>query len=160
MHPQYTPAQVARFWMKVALEAAQSPGDCWLWEAGTNNVGYGRFAVTKHMLVSAHRFSWELANGPIPEGMCVLHRCDVRACVNPAHLFLGTRGDNNRDAVSKGRQARGERHGIARLTAEKARTIRTRYAAGEGSMHDLAVEYGVTDVSVFNVVHRRTWREA
>ena len=160
MQHQYTPAQVARFWMKVALEAAQSPGDCWLWEASTNGVGYGRFAVTKHMLVSAHRFSWELANGPIPDGMSVLHRCDVRRCVNPAHLFLGTRADNARDMVSKDRHAKGERHGIARLTAADARTIRVYYAAGGVSMHDLALRYGVSDVTIFNVVNWKTWKRA
>lgn len=155
MHPQYTPAVLARFWSHV-----DQSGDCWLWTRATNGVGYGRFAVTKGNIVSTHRFSWEVANGAIPEGQSVLHRCDVRHCVNPAHLFLGSRADNARDMVEKGRNARGEQHGIARLTAADARAIRDRYAAGGVSMHDLAAQYGVTDVTVFNVVHRRTWRDA
>lgn len=81
----------------------KTPG-CWLWQGGTSG-GYGlitdRIGSGKNALT--HRLAWELAYGPIPRGLCVLHSCDVRNCVYPEHLFLGTKGDNNRDCIRKGR---------------------------------------------------------
>ena len=76
-------------------------GKCWDWQ-GAICVGYGTIG-NKYKYRGAHRYSWELSNGPIPKGLCVLHKCDNRRCVNPDHLFLGTKGDNNRDRVKKGR---------------------------------------------------------
>lgn len=77
---------------------------CWLWKHGTHKFGYGFF---KHAgEVTAHRVSWVLHNGPIPDGMHVLHRCDVPQCVNPDHLFLGTHTDNMKDCARKGRTQR------------------------------------------------------
>lgn len=87
----------ARFWAKV-----DKTGDCWVWTAATNPKGYGQFYVEGMRL--AHRVSWILAHGPIPDDLCVLHRCDHPPCVNPAHLFLGTYADNNHDRDAKGRQ--------------------------------------------------------
>ena len=81
----------------------RGPG-CWGWIGATSS-GYGRLGRggRGEGLVYAHRLSWELRNGPIPEGMCVLHRCDNPPCSNPDHLFLGTKADNNRDMSVKGR---------------------------------------------------------
>jgi hypothetical protein len=89
-----------RFWSKV-----DRTGDCWLWVAHRNAQGYGQFATGGHhgAQVSAHRFAWELTNGPVPDGMFVLHHCDNPPCVRPDHLFLGTQRDNVLDAWSKGR---------------------------------------------------------
>lgn len=75
---------------------------CFLWLRGKNNMGYGQLFV-KGKMVLAHRRAWELENGPIPEGTCVLHSCDTPLCVNPRHLFLGTMKDNQQDSASKGR---------------------------------------------------------
>lgn len=90
-----------RFWSKV-----KKTETCWVWTAGTFKYrnGYGQFRVRRgDPPAYAHRFAWELVNGPIPQGLHVLHRCDNPPCVNPAHLFLGTQIDNYRDMVSKGR---------------------------------------------------------
>jgi len=83
---------------------------CWLWTASKNASGYGQFmpSVPNPSPMLAHRASWELHNGPVPDGACVLHRCDVRHCVNPAHLFLGTKRDNTQDMLFKGRDSGGQ----------------------------------------------------
>lgn len=86
----------ARFWAKVTKTET-----CWLW-AGAKAAGYGVIRRSRRS-IKAHRYTWELTNGPIPDGLFACHTCDVRACVNPAHLFLGTNGDNQRDSVAKGR---------------------------------------------------------
>ena len=82
--------------------------DCWLWTGGISHSGYGNFWYNGRSL-SAHRASYQFNFGPIPEGKFVLHKCDVKICVNPMHLFLGTTDDNMADMVAKGRQAHGEK---------------------------------------------------
>jgi hypothetical protein len=92
-------------------------GGCWLWSNAPNAYGYGQVKVDGRFLM-AHRLSYEHHNGPVGDGLLVLHKCDVRACVNPDHLFVGTHKDNAIDAVNKGRWVdnRGERHGMAKLS--------------------------------------------
>jgi hypothetical protein len=80
----------------------RDPSGCWLWTAGMGRGGYGAYAIFQRQL-GAHRASWQIYRGEIPDGLWVLHKCDVRNCVNPDHLFLGTPTDNNRDTVQKGR---------------------------------------------------------
>jgi hypothetical protein len=107
--------------------------------------------------IGAHRYSFILAHGSIPDSAGILHRCDNPPCVNPAHLYAGTQKSNMADAALRQRLPRGERHYQAKLTAESVRVIRLRHAAGE-TMAALALEFGVCRVSVFSVVHGETWK--
>lgn len=75
---------------------------CWIWMSSLSDRGYGQLTI-KNKTIYAHRFSWELHNGPIPEGLLVCHHCDTPLCVNPDHLFVGTQKDNILDAMRKGR---------------------------------------------------------
>lgn len=88
---------------------------CWLWTGTLNDHGYGRIGVFvngKHRMVYAHRFAWEMENGPIPPGLCCLHRCDVPSCCNHSHMFLGTKQDNQIDMAKKWRGRRHRRTGL------------------------------------------------
>jgi len=87
-----------RFWAKV-----DKTDSCWVWTGATLRRGYGQIRIPVKKAKQAHRLSWEIHNGPIPDGMLVCHKCDNPPCVNPAHLFLGTQSDNNKDCVRKGR---------------------------------------------------------
>lgn len=94
-----------RFWPKVDKKG---PAECWLWTAATLGSGYGQLGSDHKEERLAHRISWELANGSkIPDGACVLHSCDTPACVNPAHLRLGTHAENTKDKMSRGRHRHG-----------------------------------------------------
>ncbi len=129
---------------------------CWLWTAHTNGGGYGTFKIAGRQVL-AHRVSWTHYVGPIQDDLRVLHRCDVRSCVNPAHLFLGTLSDNMRDMVAKGRQvlgAVGEQQWKARLTAAQVLAIRADTRPGPA----IAREYGVCTSTVFRVRRRNGWR--
>lgn len=141
-----------RFWSKVER---RGPDECWLWQASLYPRGYGQFWLDGAMHGS-HRISYVLANGPIPNGLCVCHACDVRSCVNPRHLFLGTQADNMADKVAKGRTPilRGERNGRAKLTAVQVEEIRLSTA----SRAELARRYGVTQAAIGKIVRRESWR--
>lgn len=108
--PQYIPKDIARFWAKVKFRIM--PDQCWEWAASKFKNDYGKFRHSGKTLYT-HRVSWELTNGAIPDGLCVLHECDNPACVNPSHLFLGTQLDNIRDRHNKKRDVDwyGIRHG-------------------------------------------------
>lgn len=100
---------ILRFWSHV-----DKSGGCWIWLAGCGSGGYGKAHIRGVGGVPAHRASWMITNGPIPAGMFVCHHCDVRNCVNPAQLFLGTQRDNIRDASEKGRLITGDQHHMRR----------------------------------------------
>ena len=125
----------------------------------TNGVGgYGRRYV-RGVQRSAHRATWKEAHGPIPDGMCVLHRCDNPPCDELLHLFLGTQADNMADKVAKGRQAHTK--GAAKITVVVAREIRDRYDGGRGERQAaLAQEYGLTQSNVSAITTGKSWPEA
>ncbi len=152
-----------RFWAKVE----KCPDDgCWQWTGTVTRHGYGqiRYASDGWKNASAHRVSWELANGPIPRaaghhGICVLHRCDNRRCVRPSHLFLGTVTDNNRDRSQKGRSRqplRGEDSNLSKYSAAFITSIRLRAASGERQC-DIARSTGLHKNYVGLIVRRLRW---
>ena len=141
-----------RFYEKVD---AGPGGGCHLWMASTTSEGYGQLWVGDKN-IGAHRIAWELRNGPIPDGLCVLHTCDRRECVNPNHMFLGTRADNAEDRDAKGRHkpGRGERHGNSKLTEADVRAIRA-----DPRLHrEIAVDYETNRSNVGSIKRRNTWR--
>ena len=139
----------------------RDPGECWLWTGHVDLDGYGVLVLVwrPKQEIKAHRAAYMLWSGAIPDGMCVCHACDVRLCCNPAHLFLGSRADNNRDRDQKGRNSAlsGESHRSAKLNWKKVAEIRQRRTNGEG-VTALAKDYGVAYQVIQAVVARRTWR--
>lgn len=142
---------------KARFEAKYLPepmSGCWLWTAAYfKSSGYGAFNVDGHKIDCAHRASWRLHRGEIPTGMFVCHRCDVRECVNPDHLFLGTQAQNIADCIDKDRFPMLERHGGAKLNADTVRAIR----ASTGRPVDAAKRFGVTANHVRMIRSRQIW---
>lgn len=132
-------------------------GGCWLWSGAQDTSGYG-LALQYGKPKTTHRLMWERTNGPIPKGLCVCHKCDVRACVNPDHLFLGTVADNNADKDGKGRANHplGEKCANAKLNPDLVREIRARVAAGE-EHRPLGKEYGVAHSQIGRIARREIW---
>lgn len=115
--------------------------------------GYGRIMINR-VKYGAHRLAYELANGPIPDGYVVRHKCDNPSCINPSHLEVGTQADNIKDKVTRGRQALGSSIGVSKITEEIVRDIRS--SGLKVSL--LAERYGVSTVSIRNILRRKTWR--
>lgn len=129
---------------------------CWLWAGQSNSRGYGRMWVDGKRLL-AHRLAYTLYRGAIPRGLCVCHRCDVRACVNPRHLFLGTRSDNMRDASRKGRVFRpyGERSGRSKVSDAARVQIAKLYLSGQLNQPQLAHRYGLHNSQASRIIKAR-----
>lgn len=143
------------FWPKVARDDVSG---CWIWKGTKNTMGYGRFRVVPQgRSVAAHRMMYQLTKGPIPDGMCVLHRCDNPSCVNPACLEVGTSAKNSRQMVERGRSAKGSRHGSAVLTREIVRQIRHLSDNGLKSQRRMAEIFGVSQRAIGFVCRRETW---
>lgn len=132
-------------------------GECLLYLGGNNGKGYGVIGDEQRRSRYVHRVMYEHAVGPIPAHAEVCHRCDVRNCVRPEHLYLGTHQDNVADCVGKGRHKRGEMEPHAKLTVNKVRDIRARVASGE-RRRDLATEYGVCVQTIDFVITRKRWK--
>lgn len=149
----------ARFW---AMVRKDEPHRCWVWTGAKNAFGYGQ---TRYVTSSgkaeqkAHRVSWILANGEIPEGRLVLHECDNASCVNPAHLHLGSNKTNADEREARGRQyhPKGTRHYRAKLTERDIVTIRRAVACGAEPVA-IAPNYGVTKRCIELIVRRVNWK--
>lgn len=132
---------------------------CWLWTGAVKELGYGVIGLghREDGTAKAHRVAYQLYKGDIPQGMNVLHSCDLPCCVNPAHLRLGTLSDNSRDCVSRGRHKipnnRGERATWAKLNAEKVAQIKKRELAGTA----YAKLYGVSKSTIYQIWSGRNW---
>ena len=165
VHGQAGASLEDRFWARVKRAAG-----CWFWQGSRNATDYGLIypgRKSKRSLL-AHRVSWEIHNGPIPNGLHVLHHCDTPPCVNPEHVFLGTQTDNNADRDAKGRGNIGAKNGAAVLKAGQVREILRRYDNRDprpstrkwrnpDGVTAIAEDYGVDTVTVFDIVHRKTW---
>ena len=162
-----TPAQkaqrrTARFWSRVDRSAG---GDaCWPWLGGRDQDGYGTFYVGTVANGRAHRLSWEFLHGPVPAGLFVCHKCDNPPCVNPAHLFVGTVKDNNRDRANKGRHGwfvpaprKGAAQHASKLTDSDVIDIRTLRTMGARAC-DLRREFGISGNTLYGILNRKGWR--
>lgn len=141
------------------IDIPENPNDCWIWKGHKNNQGYGQFDIhTKKW--AAHRLSYTIFIGNIPKGMFILHRCDIPACVNPSHLFLGTQKDNMLDAQSKNRlfipNSRGEQNGRNKLTEQDIYDIREMIEQGY-YLREIADKFGVGISTIFDIKSGKNW---
>jgi predicted DNA-binding protein (UPF0251 family) len=155
------------------LDRSGGPDACWPWKEGISGNGYGKvYDEATGKTISVHRAAWERENGPVPAGLKVLHHCDVRACGNVRHLFLGTDADNMADRDAKGRQASGDRNGMrlhpdrrpkgekngqSKLTVTEVEAIRRGLTAGYPKAK-LARRFGVSDATVHAIGRGEVWR--
>lgn len=133
---------------------------CWEWQKYKNKLGYGQICYMGKQL-KAHRVSWIVFKGPIPDGMCVLHKCDNPRCINPVHLFLGSMKDNVQDMINKGRHDYGMPIGIkawhAKLTDEDVLWIRQQEYSWK-KCEEIAEKFGMSAFTIYNVFKRKTWK--
>lgn len=154
-----------RFWGLV-----EKTDTCWIWKGHLGNHGYGVFSVAAGRFQTAHRLAWEFHHGkPVPDGLCVLHNCpggDNRACVNPGHLWIGTRKDNNWDKALKGRSGKGipclnlagEKHPGAKLTNEQVLEIRRLHTVEGIGAYRLGKQFGVSKPTVQRILRGKNWK--
>jgi len=143
------------FWSKVDKQ-----NDCWLWTGGISKSGYGNYRNN-----GAHRYSYQITFGDIPKGMVVMHKCDVKICVNPDHLSIGTHKDNSKDMVTKNRHKdwRGERHGNHKVTEQDVLYIRKHYKPGinqtyPSNVPELALQFNISKGSIRQIVRFERWK--
>lgn len=158
MTVQYPPQFLARFWAAVDKNGPIHPvvGQCWVWTG--YSVRYGRIKLGEKNVL-AHIASYRIHHGT-SSGYRVLHKCDIPICVNPEHLFLGTQADNVRDRNSKGRQAKHERVGSAKLTKRKVLLARRLFVWGHPRLgyRGLGVRFGVCREAMKRAILEVTWK--
>lgn len=139
-----------RFWSKVEK---RSSNECWEWK-GTLSHGYGYFLIKWRRAIAAHRMSYVICKGPIPEKIFVCHRCDNPKCVNPNHLFLGTHTDNMQDGWSKDRFPYGEMHSKSKLSSDQV--MRIREIGTSMTQLKIAKMFGVSRGHISEIIHLKT----
>lgn len=161
--------ELERFWDKV-----KKTDSCWIWIGAKANNGYGALhrSGNHSKIIRAHRLSWEVHFGPIPEGLEVLHRCDNPPCVRPDHLHLGTQADNHKDRVAHGIRLLGEKNPMAKLSPATIEAIRSEYIPRTsgcpkgydpqqgplvGSQQYLAQKFGLRRSTIYKIVKRQRW---
>jgi hypothetical protein len=151
-----SPTEIYRFFQKVAR--SDGPNACWPWKGKPSENGYGIFTF-KGKSYKAHRIAYYLEYAHIKTELMVLHKCDVRLCCNPAHLYQGHAKQNTQDAVRRGRHTRmyGEQNGKAKLTKSQVKAIRKRYRQGGVTQKSLARDYGVSETTIFYVCSGERW---
>jgi len=135
---------------KRLLSKVNKTESCWLWTGAMNSAGYGLFSFEGKEAL-AHRFSYRLFTGEIPDGLVILHSCDVRECINPEHLSVGTHTENMEDCLAKGRHNSQLSNFLDHT--QKAE-IRIKYLQNKVSMDKLASEYGVAKTTIFRAIHK------
>jgi hypothetical protein len=131
---------------------------CRRWLAAVTAKGYGKFGVGSK-IVEAHRVAWELVNGPIAPGLCVLHSCDNPSCVSVGHLRLGTHRENMIEMASKGRSKRGVDHHMTKISESAVRAIRDSHESGI-SQEAIGQAHGLSQTTIGRIVRRESWRHA
>jgi len=134
---------------------------CWKWTGGKYRNGYGQFAYNKSRKITAHRYSYELFNGPLKKGLVVAHRCDVRDCVNPDHLFLATTAENLQDMWDKGRgnpgRMPGESNGRSKLTQKTVDRMRKEYDRGGHTYASIGRKFKISETQSTRIIKRSCW---
>ena len=143
------------------MEKVNKTSTCWLWKASLNRLGYGQFSINNKMK-KAHRYSYELFVGEIPEGMKVLHKCDIRNCVNPKHLFIGTQNDNVLDMCKKGRNVfvpqPADKNPMAKLTWEIVEEMRNMRKTTGLSYMKISKLFNISQMTAFRAITGESWK--
>lgn len=147
-------------WDRLHEKLEPNSNGCWLWTASVKEYGYGIIGLGRRGQGTAktHRVAWELYNGPIPEGLCILHKCDVPRCCNPDHLYAGTLKQNAQDTVNRGRNFRpnnrAERSSSSKLTIDQVNDIRKK----EMTQIKYAKKYNVSRSCVAEIWRGKNWK--
>lgn len=167
MRPKYTPLivtahlnRVEQEWYDRFWEQVEKTPTCWLWRGSLDDSGYGRVNWFRQSF-RCHRFSYEMEHGPIPRGLVVMHICDIRPCVRPSHLTLGTIADTNNDRDAKGRSGialMGTANPKAKLTEAQVREIRSRWTGEYGQATALMREFGIKAPALYGIIRRTAWK--
>lgn len=156
-HPEtrWAPSFQQRFWGKVLVP--DSHENCFNWIGARHRKGYGHI-VEKQTNYRAHRISFEIFFGAIPEGLCVCHRCDSPPCINPHHLWLGSLKENNQDRNQKDRTAKGSANSQSKLSEKEVIAIRDLYQTGEFTQAHIARIFGVSPQTIGHLINNRYWK--